>query len=198
MSTKLALTKFESLSDLVTIKPEELSDADALAVWSLFDAIEKKIIKERKGTFRDHLFALAEKKGMMNAKGSFEYAPPSSDGKITKQARTSKPKIDYEVLEKELDECGLIDRARTINVALSGEDYKAIAEVLEKHGDKDLLTRFAYSGGELKVDDTKVEALIALGEFPLDALENASTGGDVTYALKVKAPSAIKRLIERE
>jgi len=195
MKKELALTKFENLSDLLKINPEDLSDADALAVWSLFDAIEKKIVKERKSTFREYLMDLAVKHGRENAKGSFEYDPPGSDGKITKSLRRAKPSIDYEALEKALDEYGLLKQAKKVSVVMSEESFEQIKSALDKCGEEKLSRTFVGSISDVAVHDQTVEALIALGKFPIDALEEVSHGGDVTYQMRVKAPSIIKKML---
>lgn len=196
MAKELSLQKFQSLSDLVTIEPGELSDADALAVWSLFDAIEKKIVKERKATFREYLMDLAVKNGMVNAKGSYEYNPPGSDGKITKSPRKAKPIMDYAALEKKLEDLDLLDQANGVTVTLSESDFDEIVDVLDRNGAKAMANVMRNSSSKPAIVDDRVEALVATGALSLDTLEEVSLPGDVTYQMRVKAPSIIAKLIE--
>lgn len=196
--TAIVLNNAEALfgsSELVSIQPEQLEDNDALFVWSLFDAMEKELVKKRKDVFRKHLLKLAEEKGIQNAKGSFEYAPPQSDGKITKQARKGKASLDLAAAEKLLGQKDLFDQAAEVSVTLSLRDFEEVLEALRNH-DEELQSIFMQGATPPKLNEAMIEAMVTMGSITMDELQSISLVGEPTYALKVKRPSVVEQMIK--
>lgn len=209
MSTDIVINSVREMmssQELIEVLPEELDDADALLVWSVFDAMEKELIKKRKDVFKKHLFELAVSKGMENAKGSYEYAPPGTDGKITKQRRKGKAKLDPVEAELLLEQRNLDDKILVGTVQITRGQFKivldALDELLAERGENqeeiaDLYNLFlgAYES-KLEVDEKRFEAAVEMGMITLDELKEVSVVGEPTWALVVKRPSVITKLLK--
>jgi hypothetical protein len=84
---------------LLKTPPEDMSDEEVLAAWSVLDLIDKEVVGARKDQLRKYLMELAESKGSLTPKGHFEYQPPMSDGTITQQKKSGKTSLDVKILK---------------------------------------------------------------------------------------------------
>ena len=197
--------------ELMEVLPEELDDADVLLVWSIFDAMEKELIKKRKDSFRKRLLELATVKGIENAKGSFEYAPPGTDGKVTRQRRKGKAKLDPVEAELLLEGKNLAGQLMAGEVKLTLGQTQLLLEIVEHHvqdlfhddADKNeiqesqvLLKDLMAVLQELEIDEKKFEAAVEMGMITVDELKSVSVVGEPTWALVVKKPSVITKLLK--
>lgn len=185
-------------NELITIQPEALDPGDALLVWSLFDALEKELIKKRKDVFRDHLLALAKDKGEKNAKGSFIYNPPRSDGRITAQCRKGKASLVPDKTQELLLEKGLFTQLTTGTLKLPSEAFGRIREALAQYEGSvevedliEVIDEMSFS-----VDEKKLEGAFALDLLTPEDLKSISCEGASTYALTVKKPSVITEMVK--
>ena len=202
MSTEIILDSVANLfssEELLSICPEDLSDCDALLVWSLFDALEKEVLSKRKSVFRDRLFAIAEKNGEKNAKGSHIYSPSGSDGKITKQFRKGKPIVNWDAVQKLADETDTGSSLREGVFRADEDTFAFIIAVLEEHDAGDLLDRTLnlLHGVKYEFSEKRLERAVEVGLVSLDELQSVTTVSDPTYALVVKKPTVVKQLLER-
>lgn len=215
MSTDIVISSVQEMmssQELIEVRPEELDDADALLVWSVFDALEKELIKKRKDAFRQYLLELATSKGIQNPKGSYEYAPPGTDGKITKQRRKGKAALDPHSAEVLLEKKHLDDSLMVGSVKLTRGQFKLLFDVIgdrldeQKAADCDdgsiaeldeLLDVFeeVYES-KLEIDVKRFEAAVEMGTISLDELKGVSEVGDPTWALVIKKPSVITKLLK--
>lgn len=212
MSTDIVIDSVQGLmssQELIEVKPEELDDSEALLVWSVFDAMEKELISKRKSEFKKHLFKLAETKGKQNAKGSFNYAPPGTDGSITKQRRKGKAGLDAVAAEDFLTKSGLDDTLMVGNVTFTRGQLKLLLDVIDYHV-QDLFNNgldakdaqalydaiWAVYESKLVVDEKRFEAAVEMGMISLEELKEVSVVGEPTWALVVKKPSVITKLLK--
>jgi len=204
MQTEIILDSVSDLfssKELLSIAPEELSDGDALLVWSLFDALEKEVVSKRKSVFRDHLLKLAEEKGRTNAKGSSSYSPPGSDGKVTRQCRQGKPQVDWQAAHRLADEVGCGDSLLVGTLKADKETFDFLLSMLEQfRGDTpdEFLDGVLNTlrGVEYDFSEDRLEQAVRTGVISLDELQSVTSIGDHRYALVVKKPSAVKKLME--
>lgn len=178
--------------ELVSLAPEDLSDDEALIVWSMFDAFEKELVKKRKDAFRKHLMFLAESKGIQNDKGSFEYSPPHSDGKIVKQHRKGKAFVDMNAAVDLLKKKKLMNAGAEVTITLDYGEYQTLLGCLE---DAMVDVVESRSSGPV-VTETRLEALVNLGKISIEELQSISSVNDPTYALKVTKPSVVKNMVK--
>jgi hypothetical protein len=198
-----------SSHELASILPAELDDSEALLVWSLFDALEKELVAKRKNVFRDHLLQLAEEKGEVNPKGSKVYQPAGSDGKITKQFRKGKPSIDPDMAMRFLEERKLDGKLLETQLSFSKDEVQLLLDALDRQMStalkqdpenprffklQSLRTKCELT--EYAVDEKRLEAAVTMGLVSLEELREISDPGRPTYALVVKKPSAVTRLVK--
>jgi hypothetical protein len=151
----------------------ELSDDVALTAWSVLDLFEKNLIKTRKGALRVLLLDRAETLGEENAKGSFVYKVPGTDGKVTKQKKRGKAKLDARAVELLINQ--KIDEGKLTSVA--HEDVISYDPV---------------------VDEDALGTLVAIGAISQQELAEVSSVSEPTFALVVKKPSEVTALLEEK
>jgi len=185
---------------LTTIDPKDLSDGDALFVWSLFDALDKELVSKRKKEFRIHLMELAKDHGEVNAKGSYEYLPPHSDGKVTLQCRKGKASFDEEEAAKVLKAKGVYNSVAVGTLSGSREEFSMLKKLLLGLGDavnpglQSFLNRI--QDVEYHISDEKLEGAVMMGMVAPEDLRSASSVADPTYALVVKKPSQVVKMVK--
>ncbi len=200
-NTDLVLRGAENLfssSELLTVQPEDLAPEEALFVWSLFDVLEKELVSKRKVVFREHLLGLAMKNGEKNAKGSFVYNPPHSDGRVTAQRRKGKVSVDQGAAERLVESKQLGGTLKTASLTSSLDVFSRITAILAvyegSHETADILA--ALHALNFSVDEKKLEGAFTLGLITPDELKDISCEGDATFALTVKKPSSVTQLVQ--
>ena len=205
MSTDVILSSVAdvfSSDELLSIHPEDLSDGDALLVWSLFDAMEKGVISKRKAVFREHLFKIAEQHGKMNAKGSSVYSPPGSDGKVTKQCRQGKPVVDRALAQELIEGKPHGDSLITGTFTATKEKFDVLRRLVEDCAEDTqdrLLSGLADAlrSVEFSISDVGLELAVTTGTITPKELQSVTSVTAPTYALLVKKPTAVQQLLER-
>ena len=185
-------------SALLTLQPEELAPEEALVVWSLFDVLEKELVKKRKDTFRLHLLDLASMHGEKNDKGSFIYNPPHSDGKITAQRKKGRVSVDQGDAECLVDSKGLAGTLKSASLTGNLDMFSRLTAILAvyegEHEKDDILS--AIHALTFKVDEKRLEGAFAMGLITPEELKSISCEGAATYSLVVKKPSSVTQLVQ--
>lgn len=119
----------------------ELGEEEVVLAWSVIDALEKNLIKDRKAELRDALLELAGSCGVKSKKGHMEYAMAGLDAKVTAEKRSGKASFDIEGLLRLLKKKGInseqvveyvpkVDTKELEACVLSGQiTYRELAKV---------------------------------------------------------------------
>jgi len=169
--SSIVLKESQAIIDAETLLKtpvEELTDDAKLTAWSVLDLFKKEFLDSRHKEIGMSLKELAKKDGVENAKGSFKYTVPNTDGII--EARKKRGKVT-------IDECKLdLLMAKKLNQGLITQE-----DVVFK------LVRV--------VDEEAIERLVARGIVTPKELEEISSIGESTFSLYVTKPSAVTKLL---